>query len=103
MEDSINKIAGRVEKALKNIGAESKECPLCKKAFTDYSEGCRGYSWDITYFPSTIPGESGSWHFTLSHHRKEIWYTQNTGTITDILLNALESLNRGEWKKHHTS
>ena len=23
--------------------------------------------------------------------------------IADILLNALESLNRGEWKKHHTS
>ena len=93
MSDSINKIAAKVDEIVSNLGRkENVACEICKKTYTDHLDTCRGYDWHI-YF------SKGNWHFSLFHHREEVWWTNVEGTIEDILLKALEGLFSGDWKK----
>ncbi len=97
-DDILNIIAGRIANYIKGI--KTGPCELCEKSgLTEYKGNCIGYSWDLTYFPPAVAREPGTWNFSLSRHRKEIWYATKDGTVTDIILNVYEKLVSGEWKK----
>jgi hypothetical protein len=94
--DVMNTITGKIANIVEGIGDEP--CEKCE-VFHDYIGKCKGFSWDMTYHPSTHVGEQGTWSLSVYHHTKEIWYIAKDGTFVDIILAAYEKLASGEWKK----
>lgn len=96
--DILNRMAGRIDFIVKNIGEE--QCDVCEDFFVgDYRGKCLGYSWNISYNQSSIPGEPGTWYFGMFKHKEEVWYIHSDGTIVDIILKAYEHLASGKWKE----